>query len=103
MVTSVQVSDTAAPSPDGSTALCSVTRTGSRPAFFPLPTLAAVPCGGTIRSGVGRELGRSGRDRFASIKSYGILSPPSPDARPPRESQPMPILSRQAKITRLRG
>jgi hypothetical protein len=40
-------------------------------------------------TGQGRELGRSGRDRFASIKSYGILSPPSPDARPARESQPM--------------
>jgi quinol monooxygenase YgiN len=31
-----------------------------------------------------------GRDRFASVKSYGILSPPSPDARLPRESQSMP-------------
>jgi hypothetical protein len=64
----------------------------------------AVPFGGTKRSGIGREPGRSGRDRFASIKSYGILSPPSPDARLPRESQAHgPILSRQAKITRLRG
>jgi succinate-semialdehyde dehydrogenase/glutarate-semialdehyde dehydrogenase len=33
----------------------------------------AVPCGGTKRSGICRELGRSGMDQFADIKSYGIL------------------------------
>ena len=53
----------------------------------------AVPFGGTRRSGVGRELGRSGRDRFASIKSYGILSPLSPDAGLSGEGRPMALFS----------
>jgi acyl-CoA reductase-like NAD-dependent aldehyde dehydrogenase len=56
---------------------------------FSQSAATAVPFDGTKRSGIGRELGRSGRDQFASIKSYGILLPPSPDAGPPRESLPM--------------
>ena len=39
-------------------------------AFLGSPT--QIPFGGTKRSGVGRELGRSGMDQFANMKSYGI-------------------------------
>lgn len=43
-------------------------------AFLGSPT--EVPFGGTKRSGVGRELGRTGMDQFANLKTYGFSGEP---------------------------